>query len=204
MRLDKKFMLCYSSIVSKLNTTNNYIKGEQQMANINVRIKDKNGNYIYPETKGSLVVNNSGDSLGGVQANAEVNTINSIKLNNSALTPDANKAVNISVPEYTVIEQATPDTGFYATYYLAKDNIQSGSKIQIPNSGGNVPSATDTTEGIMKLYNTVGENTDGTMTQSAIKAYVEQAIATAIANLVVETSETMTIDVDTGNGDVSS
>lgn len=106
------------------------------MANLNVRIKDKNGNYIYPETKGSLVVNNSGDSLGGVQANAEVNTINSIKLNNSALTPDANKAVNISVPEYTVVEQATPDTGFYATYYLAKDNIQSGSKIQIPNSGG--------------------------------------------------------------------
>lgn len=169
------------------------------MANLDVRIKDKDGNYIYPETKGSLVVNNSGDSLGGVQANAEVNTINSIKLNNSALTPDANKAVNISVPEYTVIEQATPDTGFYATYYLAKDNIQSGSKIQIPNSGGNVPSATDTTEGIMKLYNTIGENTDGTMTQSAIKAYVEQAIATAIANLMAETDETITINVDTNN-----
>lgn len=35
-------------------------------------------------------------------------------------------------------------------------------------AGGNVEFATDLTPGVMKLYNTIGYNTDGTMTQKAI------------------------------------
>lgn len=157
------------------------------MANLNVRIKDKNGNYIYPETKGSLVVNNSGDSLGGVQANAEVNTINSIKLNNSALTPDANKAVNIPVPEYTVVEQATPDTGSYATYYLAKDNIQSGSKIQIPNSSSSssVDGVTITRNSSQELQ-AVGVVDQNTSNNGAIIKFYN--VTTAEYNTLVQNS----------------
>jgi len=36
--------------------------------------------------------------LGGVAAGAQVNVVETIKVNNSALTPDGNKAVNITVP----------------------------------------------------------------------------------------------------------
>lgn len=75
--------------------------------------------------------------------------------------------------------------------------LDSNSKVATTN----LPMATSSDIGAMKLYNTVGTNTDGTMTQSAIKAYVEQAIATAIADLMTQTSEQITIDVDTNNGE---
>ena len=105
------------------------------MSNLNVQIKDKSGNIVYPKTLGSLVFNSSNQSLGGVEANAEVNVIESVKVNGSALTPDANRAVNVSVPTYSVVEQATPDSGYVATYYLSDGTSQQGSKIQIPNGG---------------------------------------------------------------------
>ena len=79
--------------------------------------------------------------------------------------------------------------------------LDSNSKVATTN----LPTATSSAIGAMKLYtDATGNNTDGTMTQSAIKAYVEQAIATAIANLMTETSETITIDVDTNNNGASS
>jgi hypothetical protein len=36
--------------------------------------------------------------------------------------------------------------------------------------------ATDTTPGIMKLYSTTGQNTDGTMTQKAITDELEEKV----------------------------
>lgn len=78
--------------------------------------------------------------------------------------------------------------------------LDSNSKVATTN----LPTATSSTIGVMKLYDTVGTNTDGTMTQSAIKAYVEQAVATVVANLMTETSETVTIDVDTNNNNGAS
>lgn len=39
---------------------------------------------------------------------------------------------------------------------------------QIGGSAGSIPSATAEVPGIMRLYNTIGYNTDGTMTQKAI------------------------------------
>ena len=51
----------------------------------------------------------SGDvsKLAGIAAGAQVNTIETIKVNDSALTPDANKAVNISIPLVVSPEEAT-------------------------------------------------------------------------------------------------
>ena len=234
------------------------------MSNLNVQIKDKSGNVVYPKTLGSLVFNSSNQSLGGVEANAEVNIIESVKVNGSALTPDANRAVDVSVPTYSVVQQPTPDSGYVATYYLSDGTSQQGSKIQIPTGGGGgtsgiiesyivsgataldsgwlsttsggsaltpttgvlyvilssgdyanklyrwdgtssyvevsaivIPTATSSVAGAMKLYNdATGNNTDGTMTQSAIKSY----IASCIAELFTETSDTITINVDTVSG----
>lgn len=106
------------------------------MSNLNVQIKDKSGNVIYPKTLGSLVFNSSNQPLGGVEAGAEVNIINSVKVNGSALTPDQDKAVNVTIPSYTVVQQPTPDSGDSATYYISDGSTQQGSKIHIPTSSG--------------------------------------------------------------------
>lgn len=40
--------------------------------------------------------------------------------------------------------------------------------------GGQTPIATEDTPGIMKIYNTIGENTDGAITQKAITDYIQK------------------------------
>ena len=139
------------------------------MTTINAQLKDKSGNSIYPKTLGSVVLNNNGDSLGGVEANAQVNVISTVKVNGSSLTPDANKAVNVSVPSYTLVQQQTADTGDAYTYYLASGGsaVTGADKIHVPQSTSSAQ-ATDTTAGSMKLYQTLGTNTDGAVSQATI------------------------------------
>ena len=48
--------------------------------------------------------------LDGVATGAQVNTIETIKVNGNALTPDTNKAIDIKVP--TVLSELTDDVGF--------------------------------------------------------------------------------------------
>jgi len=55
------------------------------------------------------------DKLEGVEAHAEVNTIESVKVNGDSLTPDADRAVNVPVP--TNLSQLTSD----ATHRLVSD-----------------------------------------------------------------------------------
>lgn len=103
------------------------------MADKNVQIKDLAGNNIFPKTKGSIVINNAGGNLGDVEAGAQVNKIETIKVNGVAQGV-ASKSVNITIPagsEYSIVKQATPDNGFSATYYLTKDGAQAGEKINI-------------------------------------------------------------------------
>ena len=51
--------------------------------------------------------------LAGIESGADQNVIEIVKVNNSALTPDANKAVNITVPTKT--SDITNDSGFITT-----------------------------------------------------------------------------------------
>lgn len=55
-------------------------------------------------------LDNAVQKLSGIDAGADVNVIETIKVNNSALTPDSNKAVNITVP--TKVGDLTNDSGF--------------------------------------------------------------------------------------------
>ena len=48
--------------------------------------------------------------LAGVEADADVNIIETVKVNNTPLTPDANKAVNVSVP--TDVSQLNNDSNY--------------------------------------------------------------------------------------------
>lgn len=47
-------------------------------------------------------------------------------------------------------------------------------------AGGNVQIATDLTPGVMKLYNTIGSNTDGTMTQKAITDELDDKVEVTV------------------------
>lgn len=55
-------------------------------------------------------LDNAVQKLSGIDAGADVNVIETIKVNDSALTPDSNKAVNITVP--TKVGDLTNDSGF--------------------------------------------------------------------------------------------
>lgn len=74
------------------------------MADKNIQIKDLKGNLLYPKTKGSLVYNDSNETLGTVESGAQVNKIEKIKLNGVELSI-INKEVNVQIAEgaeYTI------------------------------------------------------------------------------------------------------
>ena len=39
---------------------------------------------------------------------------------------------DVSISDYTIVKQGAAEDGYFATYYLAKDNVQTGEKINIP------------------------------------------------------------------------
>lgn len=71
--------------------------------------------------------------LAGIDAGAEENTIETVKVNGTALTPDANKAVDVAVPVYTVAE-GTARPGYAKSYNLTKDGVVTGVAIEIPEN----------------------------------------------------------------------
>lgn len=120
------------------------------MADKNIQLKDMEGNSVFPKTKGALVTNANGQTLEGVQAGAQVNKIETVKVNGTALTPDSSKAVNVVIPasaDYTVVKDDVAATGYAATYHLTKDGTNVGAAINIPKdmvvSSGSVETCTE-------------------------------------------------------------
>lgn len=101
----------------------------------NIQIYDSSKTVkFYPATKGALVTNDNGEALGGVEAGAQVNIIETVKVNGTALTVSS-KAVDITVPtqsEYTIAKATTAEDGYVSTYVFTKDGTQVGDKINIP------------------------------------------------------------------------
>ncbi len=67
----------------------------------------------------------------------------------------------------------------------------------VVGSGANVELATDTSTGVMKLYNTLGTNTDGTMTQEAIKNAINDG--NSVTKLIAGANNS-TVNAATTNG----
>lgn len=65
------------------------------------------------------------DKLNGIEAGAQVNTIQTVKVNGTALTPDANKAVDVTVPSIPtpIAPSAATENGQYADAKKTYDNI---------------------------------------------------------------------------------
>ena len=64
------------------------------------------------------------EKLKDVEANADVNIIETVKVNGAALTPDENKAVDITVP--TKFSEITDDSGFDARITAAQNQADKG------------------------------------------------------------------------------
>ena len=104
------------------------------MADYNVQLKDLAGNQLFPATNAKVVKNNAGQALGGVEADAQVNVIEGVKLNGVAIELQ-DKIADIVLPaaaEYSITKENTPEEGFAATYKLTKDGTQVGASINIP------------------------------------------------------------------------
>ena len=104
------------------------------MTDKNIKLVDTLGNTLFPKTKASIVENDEGLTLGGVEANAQENKIETITVNGKELTI-VNKVVDIeisSASEYSLQKNATADTGYVASYQLTKDGVAIGEKINIP------------------------------------------------------------------------
>ena len=104
------------------------------MTDKNIQIKDLDGNNLFPKTKAAIVINNDNENLGDVEAGAQVNKIEKIKVNGTELTI-ANKEVNVTIPAqsvYSLAKLATAQTGYAATYQLTKDGTKVGEYINIP------------------------------------------------------------------------
>lgn len=119
------------------------------MTTKNVQLQDPKKNFdLMPKTLGSIVINNAGDNLGTVEAGAQVNIIEKIKINNQELTI-TNKTAEYTIPAavaYSITKLDTPSTGAAATYQLAADGVPFGTKIDIPKdlvvSAGSVKKCT--------------------------------------------------------------
>lgn len=99
-----------------------------------MKLVDGNGTVWYPKTLASIVANDAGQTLGEVEAGAQVNKLEKITVNGQELTI-VNKTAALNIPassEYSISKLATPTTGYVATYQLTKDGTPVGVKINIP------------------------------------------------------------------------
>ena len=104
------------------------------MADKNIQILNASGDYLYPRTKGAVVLNSNGETLEGVEAGAQVNLIEKVTVNGTELSI-VDKTVNVTIDaaaEYSVEKLATASDGYASTYQLTKDGVAVGDLINIP------------------------------------------------------------------------
>ena len=102
------------------------------MTDKNVQLKSLDGVLLYPKTKGAVVLNNAGKDLGGVEENAQVNVIESISYDSSALSIN-NKDVALPVFSFHKVVSTDADysSEYAAQYYLTKDGVKVGDMINL-------------------------------------------------------------------------
>ncbi|MBR1625537.1 MAG: hypothetical protein IJ681_00510 [Bacteroidales bacterium] len=94
------------------------------MTDKNIQIQDLQGNNLFPKTKGAVVLNNSGDNLGGVEAGAQVNVLETIDLkygNTTTSVTIASKKATIDLSAYA--KSATTLSGYGITDAYTKNEI---------------------------------------------------------------------------------
>lgn len=88
------------------------------------------GNYLFPMTHGSIVVDDDGNAWS--EKGAQVNVLEGVTLNGSNLNI-TNKKISLSL---SMAKKSTPNTGCAATYQLMINGTAVGDDIDIPTSSG--------------------------------------------------------------------
>ena len=92
------------------------------MSDKKIQIIDKNSNNLFPKTTAELVINNDGDDLGGVEANAQVNVLETLEIKHGSSTTTVtivNKKATIDLSEYA--KSSTTLAGYGITNAYTKD-----------------------------------------------------------------------------------
>lgn len=101
------------------------------MSNYTIKLKNADGEYLYPQTVASVVYNNNSEALGGVEADAQVNVIEAITVDGEAVTI-TDKTAAITLPEYSIAKAAEAEDGYASSYQLTKNGTAVGDLINIP------------------------------------------------------------------------
>ncbi len=92
------------------------------MTDKKIQIIDKQNNNLHPKTKGELVINNDGYNLGGVEANAQVNVLETLEIKHGSSTTTVtivNKKATIDLSAYA--KSSTTLAGYGITNAYTKD-----------------------------------------------------------------------------------
>lgn len=152
--------------------------------------------------------------LDAVEAGAQVNAIETIKVNNTEVAIN-DKTVNIEIPSqsvYSIVKLNSAETGFAASYKLAVDGLAGGTAINIPKDylvkSGDIKTcetADDPVEGYKvgdKYLDFVVNSTDATGNEDHIYILVSELVDayTAEGPLNIDDTNKITILVDQTNG----
>lgn len=110
-------------------------------------------NKVDKDGDSSLMTSAEHTKLAGIAENANVNVIEIVKVNGTALKPDSDKAVDVKVP--TTVAELTDKTD-YLTVSTAADTY--ATKEQLTNLIGNAPAALDT---LGEIAAWIGNDTTG-------------------------------------------
>ncbi|MBQ7185596.1 MAG: hypothetical protein IJR92_02205, partial [Alphaproteobacteria bacterium] len=115
----------------------------------------------------------------GDMLRATVDTNDANKMKWLAWTPDyiTNSVLTTRLADYQpkINSISTSGTGNFVTGVTASNGVITATK-------GDVPDATATTKGIAKMYGSLGSNTDGSMTQKAIRDALKDKVDLVIAD----------------------
>lgn len=119
--------------------------------------------------------------LGGIEAGAEANIIEAVKVNGTALTPDAQKAVDVTVP--TKVSDLTNDgDGTVGSEFATKSYVdQNGGKIDVIKVNGTAQTITNK-EVDLTVPTKVSDITNDSNFQTDTQ--VDSKIASAVASAV--------------------
>lgn len=121
-------------------------------------------NYVHTDNNYTTVEKSK---LAGITAGAEANTIDTVEVNGTALAPDANKAVDISVP--TAVSELTNDSGFTSNVGTITGVSANGTSVATAGVA-NIPSATTSRYGVTQLStSTSSTSTTLAATPSAVR-----------------------------------
>ena len=149
--------------------------------------------------------------LGGIETGAEVNIVEIVKVNGTSLTPDSNRAVDVTVP--TAVSDLTNDTGFITSADVpeASDTTPSMDGTAAAGTGTTWARAdhvhpTDTSRAPLASPALTGTPTAPTAaagtntTQIATTAFVTDAISTAVSSVYVVKGSKATVSALPSSG----